>query len=299
MARTPFISGNSFKRLIRSSASRYALDVMGVESGSLTKGMIHLLFSGGALSGGGAVVKLSALRELNELFPLLGLCGYSAGNHIMQGKLSCDHWHVVCAENAWRLPDSMVDHPHRRVRVGELINDEFGTRHESTRSATGRRLLAPDEAQQQDAELAAALALAGEGKKADKVKDTAQMIYSFESVKAGSCWFGGFYYEDATPLEFAALRSAIGYACQRKMQERFMFSRAAKSSTGYGQMALSFTEWARDITPATYRPDNALTLAAEAGAGEDRAARKDMTDYATHLSARRDDIIKILREASR
>ena len=68
--------------MIREGCTRFALNAMGVEPGTLSKGLVHLLYSGGALSGGGAVVKLAAVRELENLFPALGMLGYSAGNHM-------------------------------------------------------------------------------------------------------------------------------------------------------------------------------------------------------------------------
>lgn len=292
-ARVPFISGNSLKHMIRASAARYALEAMGVEPGSLTKGQIHLLFSGGALSGGGAVIRLAKVRELEQMFPLLSLCGYSAGNHMAGSKLSCSHWHVVCAENAWRLPDALRDHPHARLRVGELIEDEFGTRHEPTRAdPTARRLLCADDSKAQDLDLEALARAKASSKKGDKVRDSAQMIYDFESVKAGSVWYGDLYYEDLTPLELAALKSGLAHACRGERQDRYLFPRGAKSSVGYGAMAVAFEGAVRQIAPATYEAGGELT---QLGDG----SHDDLGDYAAHLAARRDDILEALQEASR
>ena len=49
MVAMPYISGNSFKHMIRASAAKFALEAMAVEDGSLTKPVVHLLFSGGSL----------------------------------------------------------------------------------------------------------------------------------------------------------------------------------------------------------------------------------------------------------
>lgn len=292
-ARVPFISGNSLKHMIRASAARYALEAMGVEQGSLTKGQIHLLFSGGALSGGGAVVKLAKVRELERLFPLLALCGYSAGNHMAGSKIQCSHWHVVCAENAWRLPDALRDHPHAQLRVGELIEDEFGTRHEPTRAdPTARRLLCADDSRAQDLDLEALARAKASSKKGDKVKDSAQMIYDFEAIKAGSVWYGDLYYEDLTPLELAALKSGLAHACRGERQGRYLFARGAKSSVGYGAMAVAFEGSVRQIAPAVYEEGGALTRLGE-------ETRDDLGDYASHLADHRDDILEALKEASR
>jgi len=74
----PFISGNSFKHTIREAGVDHALTAMGVADGSLTKPVVDLLFSGGHLSKSGSAVNLSKARALAELFPILGVCGYSA-----------------------------------------------------------------------------------------------------------------------------------------------------------------------------------------------------------------------------
>lgn len=293
-ARVPFLSGNSFRHLIRASAARYALEVMRVEPGSLSKGMVHLLFSGGALSGSGAAVKLSKIREVEQAFPLLSLLGYSASNHISGGRLTVDHWHIVCRENAWRLPDSLREHPHARLRVGELIDDEFGTRHEPTRSDPDcRKLLAHGDAATDDAALEAAAELAAAGQRPEKSRDSAQMIYNFEVVKAGSVWFGGLRYQALSPHEIAALKSGLAYACGGQQGESYLFARGAKSAVGYGAMALGFEGSIRELTPSAYVPDSSLATIAQG------VSANALSDYASHLESRRDEILSALREVSR
>ena len=83
-ARVPFISGNSIKHQIRAGGVKFALKAMAVQAGTLTKGVVDLLFSGGALTKSGSAVNLSQARDLAALFPILSVCGYAAGNFMGQ-----------------------------------------------------------------------------------------------------------------------------------------------------------------------------------------------------------------------
>src|SRR5690606_24279007 len=118
--RVPFVSGNSVKHRLRAAAVQYALDAMGVEDHTLTKAEVVLLFSGGHLSKGGAAIDLEQCRKLEGLLPPLSLCGYSAGNTMTESKIRVSHLHVVCRENAWRLPDDLVGHSAAQMRVGAI-----------------------------------------------------------------------------------------------------------------------------------------------------------------------------------
>jgi len=289
--RVPFISGNSLKHMIRAGAARFALHAMGVEPGTLGKGEIHLLFSGGALSGGGATVPLKQIRELERLFPAISMCGYSAGNNMTSSKLSCDHTHLVCAENAWRVPESLRGHAHTELRVGELIHDDFGTRHEPTRAdATARRLLKGEDAER-DLDLLAAAA--SKSKKAKKANDTAQMLYTFETVIPGAVWYGGLYYDDITGHELAALKSGLAMATRGSDPDgKLRLHMGAKSSIGFGRISAQFSGSIRKLDVVSYEPSTLPVPTQASREGE------DVMSYVAHLKDNKGAILKVLKDIS-
>lgn len=298
--RVPFISGNSLKHLIRDGCARFALEAMGVADGELTKSMIHLLFSGGALSGGGSSIKIGAARDLEALFPMLSLCGYSASNTMTSSRLSIDNLHLVCAENDWRMPEALRDHPHAGMRVGELIDDAFGTRHEPTRANhVARRMLAVEKLDSDNRSLDERIEAAIEdgGKKLSKPKETrpddsAQMIYDFEVVKAGAAWWGGLYFDDCTDHELAALSSGLERACVGGGPDGGMLFRlAAKGSIGYGRVSARLSGSMRRLALPGYE-QSSLPVPAQ---NEQPA----VDSYVSHLRANRDAILKALKAAAK
>lgn len=282
-ARVPFISGNSIKHRLRSSAVSYALDAMGVEDNSLSKAEVDLLFSGGHLSKSGSAVDLRAARELEALFPALGLCGYSAGNTMTESKLRISHLHLVCAENVFRLPDDLRDAPHAQLRAGALRVEDFGTRHDVASKSVGMRLLTGEELKRIEDKKRKAL---DESSPSDR-GDSAQMIYDFQAIAAGAQFFGSVHYGDLTDLELAALASAFHYATGGTRNGDRLMHVGAKNSIGYGEISVELRSSMRIGTPQ-YEPSEALTVA---GTG-DRAAA-----YLAHLRDRRDEILTAISQA--
>lgn len=188
--RVPFISGNSIKHWLRDKAIRYALDAMGVRDGTLTKAQVDLLFSGGHLSKTGAAVDLTSARKLSELLPPLSLCGYSAGNAMEESKIAVSNLHVVCAENKGRIPDHLRESPMLSIASASLRVEEFGTRHDQSTKAVGRRWLdgavGEEVAAKKAKQLAGKSADAKKTSAADERGDSAQMIYTFQGIAAGA-----------------------------------------------------------------------------------------------------------------
>lgn len=282
-SRVPFISGNSLKHMIRSAGSSAALDIMGVRDGQLSKAVVDLLFSGGHLSKGGGAVNLKNARRLAAMFPILSVCGYSAGNHIEQSKLTGRHMHLVCQDNAWRVPARLADHPHIRLLAGAFTDAEFGTRHDALRfPVASRRLL--------DSEIASAESKKSKdlGKATPDKGDSAQMIYDFQTVKAGAVFWGGFDYHDLNVMELAALKSALEYACRGRHGEGYLFGVGAKNSVGFGLMNWHVYGTIRVTAPGA---EDSTALVPD---GQSSSA--DVA-YATHLRSRKDEILSALEEA--
>lgn len=286
-ARIPFISGNSVKHLLRDGGARFAIEALGIEDGMLTKGMVDLLWSGGGLTKGGSAVAIGKARELERLFPLLSVLGYGAGNTMTASKLRVDHLHLVCAENAWRMPAPLLDTPHAKMLAGEYQGEEFGTRHDALRDPTAARIL--------DVQTRTMI----EGERSDKSKDktasakvtdSAQMIYEFETVKAGSRFWGRIGFRDLSPLEIGALQASLGRSCQGMHGDAYVYHLGAKASVGFGRMAVTFTGSLRHIArPVEHEADALTRFGADAGG---------VSEYLSHLRANRSAIMDAIREAA-
>lgn len=278
-ARVPFISGNSLKHMVREAGANFALEAMAIADGSLTKPVTDLLFSGGALTKAGSNINLERGRQIEKLFPLLGLLGYSAGNTMTQGKLRVNNLHLICEENAWRVPVRLSEHKALTARAGRLRGEEFGTRHESSRRprvakmlTTGERKRLEDQTQQE-----------GKG-------DTAQMIYEYQVLNPGSHFWGTMHLDDVTEMELAAFKSAMSAACEGAAPDGgLLFRVGAKSSIGCGLVSMQFSGQVRDPVQAPgYTNATALVTIDQPS---------DIKAYAEHLHQHSEEIVTLLTEA--
>lgn len=284
--KVPFISGNSIKHKIRAASVQYALDAMGIEDHTLTKAEVDLLFSGGHLSKSGAAVDLTMARMLEELFPPLSLCGYSAGNTMTESKIRVSHLHLVCKENAFRVPDDLLDHPALETRACTLRIDEFGTRHDQANKHASRRLLTEQVNEAVTKRKTKALKEpTGEGP--DERGDSAQMIYDFSAIAAGSTLWGTIQVAELSELEQAALSSAFHYAAVDRRGDHLVIGVGAKTSIGYGAIKVELRGSIR-VTAPQYVADQSLTVA-----GDTVAAR-----YQAHMRDRKTEILHALRQAT-
>lgn len=287
LVKLPYISGNSLKHLIRAGAARFALEAMGIEDGSLTKPVVHLLFSGGALGKKGSTVKLDRARDLEGLFPVLSMCGYSAANVMPPSKLKIDHLHLVCQENLFRMPAHLQQTPEAAKRMAEFRSEEFGTRHEPTRIDHAARRLLPAAVIEADQE---SLALAAtdwdRGVAREKQEGTAQMIYEFETVAAGALWWGGLYFDELTELEIAALKSGLAYAARGSAGDGgIIYMVGGKSAVGFGRISLQFSGALRGITAPQYAQSD-LPVPTESD---------KLDGYIDHLRSNKEDILSLLK----
>lgn len=296
--RVPFVSGNSVKHRLRVSAVQYALDAMGVEDGTLNKAEVDLLFSGGHLNKSGAAIDLTAARKLSELFPVLSLCGYSAGNAMEESKIACHNLHVVCAENANRTPDDLRARedvaPFLQLGAGALRVEEFGTRHDQATKRAGRRWLTAAAGEAVAARKTAQLDDGkAKGKKSKESQvtaaaergDSAQMIYDFHAIGAGAKLWGCVMFAELTDLERSALASSFHYAATGRLNGELTMGVGAKNAIGYGSISVELRTSMRIVAPQ-YKTE-ALANATDSDAGR----------YAAHLRDRKDEIVAAIREA--
>lgn len=278
----PFISGNSFKHRIRWGCSMHALEAMGIEPGSLTKPVVDLLFSGGQLTRAGGNVQLEQARELGRLFPALSLLGYGAGNSLRESRLSVRHFHLVCDENRGRAPAD--SHPAMiERRAGFFLAEDFGTRHDAARSSVGQVWLTAGDAAAREA----ALARRGAADTAGQARgDSAQMIYSFQTVRAGSRWWSSLHFTAASDMELLALRAGLSRACEGVHPAGLVYTLGAKASVGYGRMAFQMRGHQLAVRQPVYQESAQLTAFSEVDA------------YVQHLRTEREAIIEALKEAA-
>ncbi len=285
--RVPFISGNSFKHLIREGGAMFAIGAMGVKAGTLTKPVVDLLFSGGHLSKSGSAVNLGTARKIAELFPVLSLCGYSAGNFMQSSKIVVDHLNLVCSENTFRMPENVAQKLPAKLRAAAFRGEEFGTRHEATRNPSVDKLLVASERASREK------LLKGKLETGDKSKGgSSQMLYEFEVLMPGTVFYGGLYFDDLTALEMAALRSALEYQSMGKHADGGLVYRlGGKGSVGFGRVSVVFDGGLREtISPPSFSPNEGIMPM-----GKD-ADKDAMAAYVEHLRKNKNEIISCLEE---
>jgi hypothetical protein len=286
VGRVPYISGNSFKHLIRDGAARFALEAMGVGDGQLTKPVVDLLFSGGHLTKGGAAVDMTTARQLADLFPMLSLCGYSAGNMMVGSRINVDNLHLVCSENHWRVPGELTILRHVDKPAGNYLAEEFGTRHEALRQPHVAQLLLFEERAAEDAKRSDT----ARKKTPAKVEGSSQMIFDFQVIRPGAMLWGGITFTELSPGELLALRSGLSRACQGAHHDGgFLFRLGAKGSVGLGLVSMRFRGALRAVETPAFEESDALLPAI---AGDD-----GLESYAAGLRERREEILELLAQA--
>ncbi|HEY9440195.1 MAG TPA: hypothetical protein VIS29_16425 [Streptomyces sp.] len=253
----PFVSGNSLRHTLRAALAWHLVRTLNLPEKSLPKAVVDLLWSAGALSETGNQVDLETARTVSATVPALSLLGYSARSDITAGTLWADFVHVVCAENAFRLPDRLAGHPHARLTCGAMRGETFGTRHDVRGTQVDRYIK-----------------LLGDGDELDlgvgaTEPATTQMIYDMQVIKPGTVLWTELHLAAPTPGHVAALAVALDEAAPLAGGRRVL-ALGGKRSTGHGACRL----------------DADLTVFGDLTAL--RAA------YEQHLADRRDDILALL-----
>lgn len=216
----PFVSGNSLRHAIRAACAELTLTAVDAQPGTLTKPVVDLLYSGGALtSSDTAQIDLGVHRTLDQLWPVAGLLGYSGRGQIWSGSLYVDHIGLVCAENAWRLPKHVANHPHAVLSAASLRDEDFGTRHDAIGSPASTWV---------DPDLWA-----------QSAARTTQMMFDWQVIKAGATMYGAFHLACATPAQTQVLRLAWDY-----LTVSGSFILGAKRAQGYGRCTVD-VDWSQ------------------------------------------------------
>jgi len=288
--RVPFISGNSIKHRIRAAGAAYAIHAMGVER-NMTKAMVDLLLSGGHLSKSGTAIDLAMARRIEALIPIVSLCGASYGNTMTESKIHVDNAHLVCLENSYRIPQDLASSPYLALPAADMITSEFGTRHDQADKLLGRKLLA-DSVGEERAVMKTAKLLDDGKKGAKKEKadkgDSAQMIYNFQAISAGSRLWTEVRVAELTAMEMFALRSAFYTMSTAFENGLHHMGLGAKNSIGWGRVAVEFASVIRVPVPEMTSDTTSIATLGDTDQGA----------YNEHLRSRSDEILAVLREAT-
>lgn len=213
--RVPYVSGNSVRHQLRDALAWHLVRVLDVEPGSLPKAATDLLWSGGALTESGSRADLALMRRVHDLLPGLGLLGYSSRSAIITGTLHAGNVHVACAENAWRLPAALRDHPHGAIPAGAARAETFGTRHDIAGTPAARYIALLD----------------------GQPPETSQMIYDAQVIAAGAVLWGSLHLAAPTAGHADALACAITHAWPPDGGMRRV-TLGGRRSAGYGTCLL-------------------------------------------------------------
>lgn len=204
--RVPFLSANSIRHGLRDALAWHTATTLNIEDGTLPKGLVDLLWSGGAVTTTGAQVDLDLARRIEDTYPALSLLGYAAQSDIIAGTLRVSDLEVVARENAWRLPAHLTKHPGVARGVAAYRTEEFGTRHDIASSPVARFI---DAAQQATG---------------------TQMIYDVQALKAGTTLYGRLA---LTPAATAAHHTVL-LAALALWAPDGVVQLGAKNSVGFG-----------------------------------------------------------------
>jgi hypothetical protein len=213
----PYVSGNSLRHRLRSALAWHLVRLLDAAPGSLPRQVTDLLWSGGALTETGQP-DLALMRRVQELLPALGLLGYSARASIVAGVLYADNVHVVCAENSWRLPPSLAGLPHASLPAGAMRSDGFGTRHDISTAPAARYIALLD---------------------GDPARETTQMIYDAQLIRAGAVLWSGLHLHAPAAGHVAALATALDEAAPDDGSGQRVLQLGGRGSDGHGRCILA------------------------------------------------------------
>ncbi|CAB0520699.1 hypothetical protein CIP100629_01855 [Corynebacterium diphtheriae] len=218
ITKTPFLSAASIRHTIREHLAWHTAHTLQWENGTLTKQLVDLIWTGGAVSSTGSRINLDLYRRVHTLYPALTLLGYAAQSDIVTGTLRATDLILVCQENNWRLPQTTQG----TRRAAAYRGEEFGTRHDQANTPAGQYLTLahPD-------------------------ITTAQMIWDTQILITGSRLYGQL---TLTPAATPQHKQILG-AAMHLWAPNGELTIGAKTAQGYGQARLAHTDpqWGKDL----------------------------------------------------
>lgn len=187
----PVISGNAIRhRFIREPGALFLVDKLEL-AGKLNLDQANYMFYGGNLTKSSISENMKAIAELQTLFPLFRLLGGSLRDQIIAGSMICKRGVLICEENK----NKINDHLPVEWKLTEdclKMSDDFVRQYQYTRGDTIKRKDA--------SELLTEVV--------EKEKSNL-MIYSGQTVIAGSMFYHGFILNNVSQLEIGSLFLAL------------------------------------------------------------------------------------------
>lgn len=140
VSRVPFLSAASIRHGLRDALAWHLAQHAELPEGELSKTLVDLVWTGGAVTSTGSRTNLDMMRRVNDTLPMLGLLGYAAQSDITTGTLRASDLTLCCRENNWRHPVAAQEDK----RAAAFRGEEFGTRHDQANGPVGRYLAAVD-----------------------------------------------------------------------------------------------------------------------------------------------------------
>lgn len=230
VVKVPVVSGNSIRGTLRDRGMFQMLQQLGygvdIDTGEV-KGLplpaFYFLFSGGSLvSTGDAAFDVSKFRSMRETIPLIGLFGGAAGNVIMPGKIKIGKLIPICKETEHLIPSRFLTE--NRESIWDYCQTEMYTRKDDEKNDRVRMLISPNNK-----------GLLFDDKPV-KESPPQQMMYSVETLSAGTVFFWRVVLEDVTDIEFEAFISTL-----------LEFSKSpnigGKGAVGHGEISIKLDNW--------------------------------------------------------
>ncbi len=246
----PFVTGNSYRGILRDAAMFFMCKILGLHDLSLPA--LHTLFSGGALTKTGEKgIDLAAQRDLINYVPALSLFGAAFGNSMIPSPLSVGHLWPICQETleAGMVPEEYADHPNAVLSCYDLRDTISFSRMDDAKSPTHQRLLAPAEVKAVNLKMLEGAADNAEGKAKDPSgkEQSQQMRYSTQVFAPGTVFYNKITLLQATEMQRNALhatlvawafdphiggKSAAGLGKVKPVYERLEFQQPRPSGEG-------------------------------------------------------------------
>ncbi|APT92902.1 hypothetical protein CPHO_08390 [Corynebacterium phocae] len=207
VARVPFLSAASIRHGLRDAFAWHLVKTLDIEEGTLSKTLVDLLWSGGAVTTTGSRTNLDTMRRVRQYLPALSMLGYAAQSDIIEGTLRASDMILVCAENNHRTTQQSDK------RAGAYRTEEFGTRHDKASTPAGAYI-----------ELAAGEELT-----------TSQMIWDTQCIMVGATMEGQLSLTRAATSEHVSVLLAL-LAHWAPEGEVLL---GAKTAQGYGHARLT------------------------------------------------------------
>lgn len=248
-SKVPIVTGDTMRHQLREAGTFAVLDSTGMGEECLTEAALRLLFAGGMVTGSsGPTVKLDEFRDIEQIFPPLGLLGGCVANRIIPGKLKVSTAMLICAETSHQLPDWVREYVETNAAghyegARSHVEEVQRVRMDPALNPSKRLLLAPGEREAAEQKLLSSEAAgeSGDAMAVEKTKCT-MMPFSYETVCQGSLFYWRVTADLSSDLEEDTLMVMVGAFLRNGRV-------GGKQGTGHGEI---YPIAAKNVTLANF-----------------------------------------------